>query len=155
MIVLGIDPGASGALAFFDTIAGTLDIVDMPVVTVERNGKTKREISAPMLAGIVRPRKVDCAALERVFSRPGQGVSSVFAFGVASGIVTGVLAGLEIPVDLVTPQAWQKATGTRNGKDGARQRAADLFPAYAATFARKKDDGRADAALIAYWRFMK
>jgi crossover junction endodeoxyribonuclease RuvC len=67
----------------------------------------------------------------------------------------GVLAALQVPVTYVTPQTWQKAVGARDGKDATRLRAAELFPAYAQMFARKKDDGRADAACMAYWGAMK
>jgi crossover junction endodeoxyribonuclease RuvC len=58
-------------------------------------------------------------------------------------------------VSIVTPQAWQKAAGVRGGKDGARQRACELFPNYAGLFARKKDDGRADAACMAWYAATK
>jgi crossover junction endodeoxyribonuclease RuvC len=37
----------------------------------------------------------------------------------------------------------------RGGKDGSRERAAAIYPVKAQLFARKKDDGRSDAALIA------
>jgi crossover junction endodeoxyribonuclease RuvC len=151
MILCGIDPGLSGALAFLDTEAGKLDVIDMPAVEIKRNNKTKREVSAAMLAGIIRSREVHSAIVERVGAMPGQGVSSVYAFGRSVGMIEGVLAGLMIPTDYVTPQRWQKELGVRNGKDGSRELAARLFPAYAAMFSRKKDDGRADAACIAYW----
>lgn len=150
-MILAIDPGAHGALAFFDADNGVLDIVDMPIVAVKRGTKTKNEISAQMLASIVRARRVDRAVLEKVGAMPGQGVSSMFAFGRGVGAIEGVLAALQIPVDYVTPQTWQKAVNMRAGKDGARARAAEIFPAYAQQFARAKDDGRADAALIAWW----
>jgi crossover junction endodeoxyribonuclease RuvC len=154
-MILAIDPGATGALAFFDPAAGTLEVVDMPTVTVKRGAKLKNEISPQMLAAIVSARNPAMAVLEKVGAMPGQGVSSMFQFGRGVGIVEGVLAALHVPTDYVTPQAWQKALNARSGKDGNRQRAAELFPAYAHLFARKKDDGRADAALMAYWRATK
>jgi len=154
-MILAIDPGASGALAFFDPQAGTLEVVDMPTVAVARSGKLKNEISPQMLAAIIAARAPATAVLEKVGAMPGQGVSSMFQFGRGVGIVEGVLAALHVPTDYVTPQAWQKALNARSGKDGNRQRAAELFPAYAHLFARKKDDGRADAALMAYWRATK
>jgi len=149
-MILGIDPGASGALAFFNVLHGNLTIVDMPTVEMMRGGKAKREISAAMLAGVIRSHGVQVGVIEKVGAMPGQGVSSMFQFGRSVGMVEGVLAGLKIETHYLTPQAWQKAIGLRGGKDGARARAAELFPAYAQSFARKKDDGRADAALIAY-----
>lgn len=154
MIYIGIDPGLSGAIAFLDTQNGSLDIVDMPAVEVLRNGKKKREVSAQMLAGLIRSRtngRPVSAALERVNAMRGQGVSSVFSFGRSSGIIEGVIAALNFPLTLVTPQRWQKEVGVRGGKDGSRLRAAELFPANASSFSRVKDDGRSDAALIAFW----
>ena len=150
-MIVAVDPGASGALAFFNADAGTLDIIDMPIVAVQRGAKTKNEISPQMLAAIVRARRVERAVIERVGAMPGQGVSSMFAFGRGVGMVEGVLAALQIPIEYVTPQQWQKAVNMRGGKDGSRARAAEIFPAYAHLFARAKDDGRADAALIAWW----
>ena len=152
MIFIGIDPGLDGAIAFFDTGRGHLSVVDMPVVEVLRGGKKKREVSAQMLAQIIRLAERPCTAVsERVNAMPGQGVTSVFSFGRSSGIVEGVLAALAIPTHIITPQMWQKAASVRGGKDGARQRATELFPAYAGLFARKKDDGRADAACMAWY----
>jgi crossover junction endodeoxyribonuclease RuvC len=151
MIVIGIDPGLSGAIAFYDTVEGAVEIADMPTVEISRNGKNKREVSAVLLSNILTRHKVEAAFLERVNAMAGQGVTSVFSFGRSSGMVEGILAAYDIPTTLVTPQAWQKAVGQRAGKDGSRERAMQLFPAQAELFQRKKDDGRSDAALIAYY----
>jgi len=150
-MILAIDPGASGALAFFNPEAGTLEIIDTPVVEVKRGQKLKKEISPQMLSAIIRSRKPQIAILELVSARPGQGVSSMFQFGRGVGMYEGALAALEIPVTYITPLGWQKAVNARSGKDGNRQRAAEIYPAYAHLFSRKKDDGRADAALMAWW----
>jgi len=150
MMVLGVDPGLTGALAFFDPDTGLLIVRDMPTVEVVRNGKKKNEISPQMLANLVREHNVTAAFVERVGAMPGQGVSSVFSFGRSLGIVEGVLAALELSTTIIPPQTWQKAVNLRGGKDGSRARAAELFPRDAGLFARKKDDGRADAALIAW-----
>ena len=147
MIILGIDPGAGGALAFADFEKGLLDIVDMPTVQVKRMTSIKREISPAMLAAIIKVRRPDVGAM------PGNGGSSMFQFGRGLGMGEGVLAALEIPTHYVTPQRWQKAVQQRQGKDGGRERASQLFPAYASLFLRAKDDGRSDAALIAYYGF--
>jgi crossover junction endodeoxyribonuclease RuvC len=154
MIFCGVDPGLNGAIAFFEPHSGRLDVVDMPTVEVLRGGKAKREVSPQMLAGIMRSHIEDrtaVVALERVNAMRGQGVTSVFSFGRSSGVVEGVVAALSLAITLVPPQTWQKALNVRNGKDGSRARAAELFPAMSASFARVKDDGRSDASLIAYW----
>jgi len=151
MLVLGIDPGLSGALAMYD---GTnLLVVDMPTVEVVRNGKTKREVSAPSLADIISGAGIKYAYLERVRAMPGQGVTSMFSMGRSVGVVEGVLAGCMIPVTLVQPKAWQKSMEVRDGKDGSRERAMQLFPFNSDLFKRKMDHGRSDAALIAMYAF--
>ena len=150
-VYCGIDPGASGAIAFFELERGRLVVIDMPVMEIMRGGKAKREMAPYELASIIGSEDCSHFVLEKVGAMPGQGVSSMFQFGRSIGIIEGVLAGLGCPVHYVTPQKWQKEVGMRAGKDGARERAMQLFPAYAKLFARKKDDGRADAALIAYW----
>jgi len=154
-VCIGIDPGASGAIAIYEPELGLLTVYDMPIVEVIRGGKAKKEVSAYSLAVIIREYKPTTVTLEKVGAMPGQGVSSMFQFGRGVGMIEGVVAGLQMPLDYVTPQKWQKAVGMRAGKDGARERAAQIFPAYASQFSRKKDDGRADAALIAYWSFTK
>jgi crossover junction endodeoxyribonuclease RuvC len=150
-VILAIDPGAKGALAFFDVDKGSLVIVDMPTVEVKRGNKTKLEISPQMVAAEIKSRGPRIAVLERVGAMPGQGVSSMFQFGRGVGMLEGVLSALQIPVTYIAPQTWQKAVGARGGKDGNRARAAELFPAYADLFKRAKDDGRADAALMSWW----
>lgn len=148
-MILGIDPGLSGAIAFYDTSNESVVVIDMPTVEVTRNGKNKREVSPALIADAVAGKGIVQAFVERVSAMPGQGVSSMFSFGRSVGVIEGVLAAYEIPVTLVTPQAWMKAMGVRAGKDGSRERAMQLFPQYADLFSRKKDDGRSDAVLIA------
>ncbi len=151
-MIVGIDPGASGAIAFFDMENGTLEVIDMPVMEIERGGKTKREINPNLLAAIFEERPAPVSVyMEKVGAMPGQGVSSMFQFGRSVGMVEGVVAALALQLHYVTPQRWQKVVGVRGGKDGSRLRAIELFPKYAPLFARKKDDGRADAALIAWY----
>ena len=152
---IGIDPGKSGAIAVFRPRVGRLDIFDMPTLDVVRNGKTKTELSASMLANQLSDfqhlQPIPKVVMERVGAMPGQGVTSMFAFGRSVGIVEGVLAAYCYPVTIVPPKLWQSACQMRDGKDGARARAMELFPAYASLFKLKKHDGRADAALMAWY----
>ena len=150
MLIAGIDPGITGAIAFFDVTRGELKIFDMPALVVERNGKAKREISAQMLAAIFAQHRPDVAFVERVGAMPGQGLSSTWSFAMGVGQIVGVLAALEIEMRWLAPRVWQKACDMRGGKDGGRMRAAELFPKHAAEFSRAKDNGRSDAALIAW-----
>ena len=150
--IIGIDPGLSGAVAVL-TGSDSLRILDMPTVTVERNGKSKRQVSASELAEIIYTLKSDdCHVfVERVGAVSGQGVTSVFSFGRSFGMIEGILAAFKLPVTYVAPATWVKAIGRGQGKDASRARAMELFPNNQADFKRVKDDGRSDAALIAYW----
>ena len=153
MIVIGVDPGLSGAIAFYDTEACVVTIHDMPTVEIKRGGKAKREIAPALVASALTSsmRQVSAAYVERVGAMPGQGVTSVYSFGYSTGVVVGALAGVGIPTTIIPPQTWQKAVNVRGGKAGSRARAMELFPDQAGLFARVKDDGRADAALIAFY----
>jgi crossover junction endodeoxyribonuclease RuvC len=147
--ILGVDPGASGALVILETQTNTLTVADMPTVTIKRGTRQVRQVNAYLLADIIKELAPAKAFVEAVHAMPGQGVSSMFAFGRALGVIEGVLAGLQVPTTLVPPAEWTKAMRVKGGKDGARNRAIELYPRSADQFARVKDDGRADACLIA------
>jgi crossover junction endodeoxyribonuclease RuvC len=148
---IGVDPGLSGAIAVMSS--ESLKIFDMPTMTVERNGKAKRQVSATELADLLYLYSgKDCHVYcERVGAMAGQGVTSVFSFGRSFGMIEGILAALHMPVTYVAPATWVKAVHRGSGKDASRSRAMELFPDNQADFKRVKDDGRSDASLIAYW----
>jgi crossover junction endodeoxyribonuclease RuvC len=146
MSVWGIDVGLNGAIALFDMIEGHLEVHDMPVMEINK----KRQVNPQLLTNILEQHEAP-VFIEQVGARPGQGVSSMFNFGKSFGICLGVSAGLKLQTTTVSPVAWQRACKVEKGKDGNRLRATQTFPNYSNLFARKKDDGRADAALIAYW----
>lgn len=158
MIIAGVDPGATGAIAIYDTGLGTLRVLDMPT-EVHKIGATKRlRVSASGLGVELANCAIDEAVIEQVQARPRQGVASMFHFGRSLGVVEGVFAGQGVPLRLMRPQQWQRLVRVAGGehvKDHARDRAVMLFPAYAGLFGRKKDSGRADAALIAYARALE
>jgi len=154
--VIGIDPGISGAIAVFDWYTKKLvEIIDMPTLEVESGKTKKRHISAVSLANYLVGFTDTHIVIEKVGAMPGQGVTSMFNFGRSAGIIEGVVAALEMPHTYVTPATWTKAVGRAAGKDASRMRAMELFPSKADLFKRAKDDGRADAALIAYWYITK
>lgn len=149
---IGIDPGASGAVAIVETKTGKLiDVFDMPAVEVRIGNKLKRRVSPEMLAAELEhyAREESTCWIEQVGAMPGQGVTSMFAFGESAGLARGVLAGLRIPVFQVTPSTWKKSMKVNASKDGSRAKAAQIWPDKAGEFKRVKDDGRAEAALIA------
>lgn len=151
-VVLGVDPGLSGAFALYTPASGDLAVFDMPVFILSRGGKAKREGDAVGLARLIDAAgPIAHAYVEAVGAMPGQGVSSVFAFGRVFGLALGILAANFIPHTLIQPQRWKRALGVPADKDGARARASQLLPAHAGLWSRVKDDGRAEAALIAYF----
>lgn len=153
MFIIGIDPGASGAVAILEKSGKLVHVFDMPSLELMAGGKAKRRVNPEMLAAELKlyADQGATAVVEQVGAMPGQGVSSMFAFGESFGLAKGVLAGLHIPTSTVTPGKWKKAMGVNAGKDGSRAKAAQLWPLQAAEFKRVKDDGRAEACLIAEW----
>lgn len=148
-IVIGIDPGVSGAVAFVYG-DGIVQVYDMPTVEV----RGKRHVCPHALMANLRQHNlqaVDAVVLEHVQGVQGTGATSAFSFGRSFGLVEGVVAGLALPLVLVRPQAWTKALGVSRDKGAHRQAAANLWPRQASLFARVKDDGRADAALLCHW----
>ena len=148
--VLGVDPGLSGALCLFHLTDKQIDIFDMPV--------TDGRVDPAKLAGIVEMCKLRgpiVAAVENVSSMPRQ--AGAFNFGRSAGVVHGVLGSMGVPMDLVSPNVWKNAVGLRKlvgetqeqNKTRARELAIKLWPANAAEFKRIRDDGRAEAALLA------
>lgn len=150
MIVLGIDPGHTGALAFLDTSLHTIRVYDMPV-RAETKTKTRREVAAPLLARIIKRNMPGCAYLEEVWSSKDQMSVNAFTFGDGYGTIKGALAAHEVPLTKVRPQIWKKTTRCPRDKTEARFRAMDLFPSCTDIFQRAKDDGRAEASLIALY----
>jgi len=146
-MIIGIDPGISGALALLDDDGQLVDVKDMPIMagTGKRQQINGAELSKMLIS---MSHDVSGAYLEHVSAMPKQGVSSMFSFGMSYGIVLGILAALQIPVLLVTPRAWKKRAGLeKKEKDACRTLMQQLYPA--APLGRKKDIGRADAIAIA------
>jgi crossover junction endodeoxyribonuclease RuvC len=153
--ILGVDPGAGGALALLedDQLRG---LHDRPVLLIKRGKREVRQANAPMLASLLRSlMPIDLACVELVGAMPGQGVSSCFAFGRDAGMLEGALAGLGVPLLLVPPVVWKREMGVNSSKDSSRHRALQLWPAWAREFARVKDDGRAEAALLGLYGLRK
>jgi crossover junction endodeoxyribonuclease RuvC len=148
-VIVAIDPGAKGAIAFLTDAGELLSVHDMPSYEVRVGKANRTRLAVAELSALIAHQMPSAAFVEKVGAMPGQGVSSCFSFGYAAGAVEGVLSALGAAVTFVTPQSWKKAmqcAGDDKGK--SRQRAAQLFPSHASQFSRVKDDGRAEAALI-------
>jgi crossover junction endodeoxyribonuclease RuvC len=149
--VLGIDIGAGGALALVFRDGALGEVFDMPIL---RDGpKGRPTVNASLLAEFVFRSHASAAFIEYVGARPGEGAVGAFAFGRARGVIEGVLDAAGIPVTFISSPSWKRLIGIAPGKDGAkdaaRSEAIRRWPDKAALFARVKDDGRAEAALIA------
>lgn len=152
LTVIGIDIGVHGAIAILNEAGALIEVCDIPCL--HDGPKNRQSINAPLFSEIIYRSHARTAFVERVGPRPGEGVSSAFAFGDCKGVVRGVLAAAAIPTVWITPPQWKRCIGIAPGKDGAkdaaRSEAIRRWPSHAALFARKKDDGRAEACLIAY-----
>jgi len=138
--IMGLDPGLSGAVAFwFPEIPEKISVYDVPIVA--------DAINCSELADIIKTYEPDMAVIEMVGARPGQGVSSMFKFGMAFGMARGVIGSLMIPQHYVSPAKWKKSFNLGADKEAARDLAIKLWPQSEA-FRRKKDHGRAEAALL-------
>ena len=132
-----------------DTDIDALIVADMPGASVRVGKHNRRQVSEYFLADLLSRWTPDVAWIERVHALPGQGVTSSFSFGLSYGLVRGVLAGHGVPLSLVTPNEWKRLFRLSSDKNESRFMAARLFPTNAASFARVKDDGRAEASLLA------
>lgn len=155
MLIIGIDPGLTGALCVFRNGA-FYALHDIPTMA---NGKgaarVKRRVDALTLATLIRQicarhsGEWILAVVEQVAAMPGQGVASMFSLGETVGAIRGVLATLTLPIEYVSPVTWKKAMKLGKDKDAARSYAIQRFPEAAPYLARVKDHNRSDALLIA------
>ena len=147
-VVLGIDPGATGALAFYSV--DDLLVWDMPVHEITK-GKSKRKRFDPYGFSHIINQIPDIkhAVIEQVSAQPGNGAAAAFTYGWMCGGLEACLACMEIPYTYVAPQKWKKQMACPKDKDGARMRASQLMPEHSHLWKLKKHDGRAEAALIA------
>jgi crossover junction endodeoxyribonuclease RuvC len=145
--VLGVDPGGSGALALLHDLG--LLIVDMPVFLVKRGKSSKAELDTHALIATLDGWAPDVCYFEQVGGIPGQSAPAAFNFGRIAGACEALVKASGARFVFVTPAVWKRAMGVSGDKDDARAKATNMFPANAADFRRKKDDGRAEAALLA------
>ena len=150
--VLGVDPGIHGGLAVVEVANGAaarlIDATDIP--TVGTGAKERVDVLA--LRTWIQTHHPNRAGIERAQAMLKQGASSGFKYGRACGALEAVLACCEVPFEIVEPSVWKKAHRLRGGpenKEAARALALQFFPNAHSLLARKKDHGRAEAALIA------
>ena len=153
MLIIGIDPGISGAICFFEE-GQVKEIIDMPVMADGK--KNKRQINGPqiyneILNRINKLQKKDIiVVIEQVSAMPGQGVTSMFNFGQSFGVLKGICSAMQLSMYFVRPAKWKKYFGlNKTEKDATRTKVIEIFPYISSQLSRKKDSNKADAVLIA------
>ena len=149
--ILGIDPGASGALAFLDVVSWELELHDMPSFTELVNGKSRKRVDTFALANLIKSRPIRSISTERVHSMPQMDVKSIFSFGRFYGQLEMSAAMAGIPFKDTDPAVWKRKMGVNSDKDLSRQRAGLLVPAAASLLTRKTDHDRAEAIMLALY----
>ena len=153
MLIIGIDPGISGSICFFED--GVIkDVIEMPTMTDGK--KNKKQVNGSQIYNEISKRiknneRQDIRVIiENVSAMPGQGVTSMFNFGQSFGILKGICSAMQLPVYFVRPAKWKKYFNLINSeKDASRTRAIEIFPYFSSQLSRKKDSNKADAILIA------
>ena len=153
MLIIGIDPGISGSICFFEN-GKIIDVVEMP--TMIDGKKNKRQVNGAQIYNEILKRintsekqKIR-VVIEQVSAMPGQGVTSMFNFGQSFGILKRICSAMQLPMFFVRPAKWKKYFSLINAqKDASRTKAIEMFPYFSSQLSKKKDSNKADAILIA------
>ena len=153
MLIIGIDPGISGSICFFED-GKILDVINMPTMTDGK--KNKKQVNGSQIYNEISKRIKKTGGqnirvvIEQVSAMPGQGVTSMFNFGQSFGILKGICSAMQLPMYFVRPAKWKKYFNLINSeKDASRTRAIEIFPYFSSELSKKKDSNKADAILIA------
>ena len=157
MIIIGIDPGISGSICFFEDGKIT-DIVEMP--NMADGKKNKRQVNGAQIYNEISSRiknfnKEDIkVVIEQVSAMPGQGVTSMFNFGQSFGVLKGICSAMQLSTYFIRPAKWKKYFNLINSeKDASRTKAIQIFPYISSKLSKKKDANKADAILLASFFF--
>ena len=152
MLIIGIDPGISGSICFFED-GKILEVIEMPIMTEGKKNKKQvngAQIYNEFLKRINNKDDEIRVVIEQVSAMPGQGVTSMFNFGQSFGILKGICSAMQLPMFFVRPTKWKKYFNLINSqKDASRTRAIEIFPYFSTQLSKKKDSNKADAILIA------
>ena len=153
MLIIGIDPGISGSLCFFED-GKIIDLIDMP--NMADGKKQKKQVNGAQIYNeiLLRTKHVEKrnikVVIEHVSAMPGQGVTSMFNFGQSFGVLKGICSAMQLSMHFVRPAKWKRFFNLINAeKDASRTKAIEIFPYISTQLSRKKDANKADAALIA------
>ena len=151
MIIVGIDPGVSGAICFL--LKGKIvALYDMP--TMVDGKKNKKQVNGAEITNILNNEMISDTdikvVIEQVSAMPGQGVTSMFNFGQSFGVLKGVCSAMQLPMYFVRPTKWKKYFNLiKTNKDASRTKVIQIYPEISSQLSRKKDSNKADAILIA------
>ena len=133
MLIIGIDPGISGAICFFED-GQVKEIIDMPVMTDGK--KNKRQINGPQVYNEISARinklakKDIIVVIEQVSAMPGQGVTSMFNFGQSFGVLKGICSAMQLSMFFIRPVKWKKYFGLIKTEKDANKADAILIASY-------------------------
>ena len=148
-MIVGIDPGLSGAIALLDPTTRDVVVHDMPTVA-SKAGREETDLRNLALL-LVPTGNLNIAVLEQVHAMPKQGVASTFRFGQNYGACQMAISGHGYDVRDVTPNTWKKHYRLGSDGDASRAIAIQRFPQLAEQLKRKKDHNRAEAVLLALY----
>ena len=153
MLIIGIDPGISGSICFFEN-GKIQEAIEMPTMTDGK--KNKKQVNGSQIYNEISSRIINYdkkdvkVIIEQVSAMPGQGVTSMFNFGQSFGILKGICSAMQLSMYFVRPAKWKKYFNLINSeKDASRTKAIEIFPYFSSQLLRKKDSNKADAILIA------
>ena len=153
MLIIGIDPGITGSICFFEDGKIT-NLVEMPNMTDGK--KNKKQVNGAQIYNEISSKikniekKNIKVVIEQVSAMPGQGVTSMFNFGQSFGVLKGICSAMQLPMYFVRPAKWKKYFNLiKSEKDASRTKAIEIFPYISHQLSRKKDANKADAILIA------
>ena len=157
MLIIGIDPGISGSICFFED-GKILDVVEMPTMTEGK--KNKKQVNGSQIYNEIskRIKEIDKrnirVVIEQVSAMPGQGVTSMCNFGQACGILKGICSAMQLSMYFIRPAKWKRYFNLINSeKDASRTKVIEIFPYFSINLAKKKDSNKADAILIASYYY--
>ncbi len=151
--VIGIDPGMTGALCFYSAMEKIT--YEMPTYDVMKNGGKRKKINTQGVLEILRFCRPEHIFIEQVSAQPGNGAAAAFTYGFGAGVLEACVASCGIPFTYVLPQVWKKELNCPKDKNAARVRASQLIPELSHNWSLKRQDGVAEAALIALYGFRK
>ena len=157
MLIIGIDPGISGSICFFED-GKVVDLLEMP--NMAEGKKNKRQVNGSQIYNEINLRikrhdkKNIKVVIEQVSAMPGQGVTSMFNFGQSFGVLKGICSAMQLSMYFVRPAKWKKYFNLINSeKDASRTKAIRIFPYISSQLSKKKDSNKADAILLASFFF--